>query len=252
MSDTTRRPPIRPVSRDPKRAAASLQECQCFEEVDRRLRIGWSSPELAKFIQEEEQELTHLSNGYVRKMIDEYRRSIPPAELLLTTQSPAVASNAAQRYQNGLEELEKLDQLYELQMERIKIDVANEKKINKLFSSTGREVFYAMKIINQTSQLKMDLGIAKRQLGEVNVNSTAAIAIGARYDDGVGKVLADPDGRRKVLGMVEALMSISSRASIDASEIVNSATKYAGEDVIDIESVDAEPQPESADGTKKE
>jgi len=251
MSDTTRRPPIRPVSRAPSRAAASLQECRCFDEVNRRLRIGWSSPQLANFIQDEEQELTHLSNGYVRKMIDDYRKSIPPAELLLTTQSTAVATNAAQKYQNGLEELEKLDKLWELQMSRIEIDVATEKKINKLFPSTGREIFYAMKIVNQTSQLKMDLGIAKRQLGEVQVSGTAAVQIGGRYTEDVGKVMADPDSRRKVLGMVEALMTLGTKVSIDASEIVKSAVgAYAEEDISEENVIDIPSEPESTPETE--
>jgi hypothetical protein len=210
--------------------------------------MGWSSADLQKFIQEESHELASLSANYVRKMIDEYRKSIPPAELLLTTQSTAVAMNSAARMANGLEELEKLQQLYDLQMERIKIDVETEKKINKLFPSTGREIFYAMKILNQSSQLKMDLGIAKRQLGEVSVNGSAAIAIGARHnDESVGKVMADPDSRRKVLGMVEALMTIGQKANIDAAEIVNSATRFAAEDVIDIP-VDPDPVPETPSG----
>lgn len=250
MSETTRRPPIRPVSRTAKRVATSLHECQCFDEVDRRLRMGWSSPDLQKFIQEESNELTNLSANYVRKMIDEYRTSIPPAELLMTTQSTAVAMNSAARMANGLEELEKLQHLYDLQMERIKIDVETEKKINKLFPSTGREIFYAMKILNQSSQLKMDLGIAKRQLGEVSVSGTAAVAIGARYDDNVGKVMADSDSRRKVLGMVEALMTIGQRANIDATEIVSSATRYASEDVIDVP-VEPDPTPDEPVDTQE-
>ena len=55
--------------------------------------------------------------------------------------------------------------------------------------------------------------------------------------------MADPDSRRKVLGMVEALMTIGQKANIDATEIVNSATRFAAEDVIDIP-VDPDPVPE--------
>jgi hypothetical protein len=207
--------------------------------------MGWSSPDLVKFIQEESAELTHLSAAYVKKMVDEFRQSIPPAELLLTTQNTNVAMNAAAKLHNGLYELEKLNELYELQMERIKIDVDNEKKINKLFPSTGREIFYAMKILNQSSELKMNLGIAKRQLGEVSVAGAASVQIADRYSDGVGKVMSNPDGRRKVLGMVEALMTISARANIDATEIVSSAVNYAEGNVIDVEST--EPAVESSD-----
>jgi hypothetical protein len=235
----TRRPPIRPVSREPKKAASALQDCRCFEEVDRRIRMGWSSADLTKFIQEESQELAHLSPAYVRKMVDEFRKTIPPAELLLTTQNTTVAMHAAQKVANGMEELQKLSELYDLQMERIKIDVDNEKKINKLFQTTGREIFYAMKILKQTSDLKMDLGLAKRQLGEVSVSGQAAIQIGDRYTDGVGRVMADPDSRRKVLGMVETLMSLGAKANLDATEIVRSATEFVVDDVIDVESNEA-------------
>lgn len=231
----SRRPSIRPVSREPKKAATALQDCRCFDEVDRRIRMGWSSPNLVAFIQEDQKELDHLSSGYVQKMLDAYRKSIPPAELLLTTQNTAVAMHATQRLTNGLEELEKLNELYDLQMERVRIDVANEKKINKLFNTTGREIFYAMKILKQTSELKMDLGLAKRQLGEVSVSGAAAVQISDRYNDGIGKVMADPDSRRKVLGMVETLIALSGKAKLDAAEIVRSAAGFASEDVIDID-----------------
>jgi hypothetical protein len=205
--------------------------------------MGWSSPDLVKFIQEESGELKHLSAGYVKKMVDDFRKTIPPAELLLTTQNTNVAMHAAQKLANGMYELEKLNELYDLQMDRIKIDVENEKKINKLFPSTGREIFYAMKILNQSSQLKMDLGIAKRQLGEVSVTGEASVQIADRYNDGVGKVISNPDGRRKVLGMVEALMALSARTNIDAAEIIASAQSYAPGEVIDVEST--EPAPSS-------
>ena len=131
-SNGTRRPPIRPVSREPKKAAAALHDCRCFEEVDRRIRMGWSSQDMVKFIQEESQELVHLSAGYVRKMVDDFRKTIPPAELLLTTQNTTVAMHSAQKVANGMEELAKLGELYDLQMDRIKIDVENEKKINSI------------------------------------------------------------------------------------------------------------------------
>lgn len=240
-SGTTRRPSIRPVSRESKKTAAALQDCRCFDEVDRRIRMGWSSLDLATFIQEESKELDHLSAGYVRKMLDDYRKTIPPAELLLTTQNTMVAMNASAKVANGMEELQKLNQLYDLQMDRIKIDVDNEKKINKLFQTTGREIFYAMKILKQTSDLKMDLGLAKRQLGEVSVSGSAAIQIGDRYNDGIGKVMSDPDSRRKVLGMVETLMALGAKANLDATEIVKSAVDFAGGDVIDVESSDPSP-----------
>jgi hypothetical protein len=232
----TRRVPLKPISREIKKAATMLQECRCFDEVKRRLRLGWSANKLATFIQEENKELTEVTHGYVVNMVN----AIPPAELLLTTQSTSVAMSSAQKVSNGMEEIEKLNELYELQMSRINIDVAHEKNLNKLFSSTGREIFYAMKILKQTSDLKMDLGLAKRQLGEMSVNGTSTVQLGERYTEGVAKVLTDPDSRRKVLGMVESLMALGAKASIDATEIVRNASSYKS-DIIDI--VEDEPEP---------
>lgn len=191
---------------------------------------------MAKFIRDEQGELVKLSPNYVRKMIDDYRKTIPAAELLLTTQNTNVANNATKRVVAGMNELEELNRLYALQMDRIKIDMETEVKINKLFNTTGREIFYAMKILKQSSDLKMDLGLAKRQLGEVSVSGAAAVQIADRYTDGVGKVLTDPDSRRKVLGMVETLMAMSKKANLDATEIIASAAHFADSDVIDVES----------------
>jgi len=237
----TRRPPVRPVSREQKKAAA-LKDCRCFEEVDRRLRMGWSASDLTKFIQDESQELTHLSANYVRKMIDEYRRAIPPAELALTSQNAAVVMQANKRLSNGLNELEELEELYKKQFKRIEIEMTNELKIKKLLPQTGREIFYAMKLLKQSADLKMDLGIAKRQLGEMSVTGHASVQIGNRYNEGVGSVMADPDSRRKVLSMVNALSVLSDRASIDAVNVVMHAAK-AAPDIIDVED-ETTPSPE--------
>jgi len=229
-----KKPRIRPVSRNlPK--AKKIENCRCVAEVDRRLRLGWSSHKIAEYVQNDANEMTDLSHLYVRKMVDEYRKTIPPTEIALTAQNHRARQYANRRTAEGLEELEELEKLYALQMKRIKIDVSNEEKINKLLPTTGREIFYAMKILKQSSDLKMDLGLATRQLGEVSVTGASAAQISDRYDDSVGRVIADPDSRRKVLGFVETLMAIANKAHIDAGDLVASAAASAGQPVIDVE-----------------
>lgn len=230
-----KKPRLRPVSRQLKKAK-KLQDCRCLAEVERRLRLGWSSQKIAEYIQNEAGELVDLSHSYVRKMVDTYRQSIPPAELALTAQNHGSRQRANRRTAEGMEELGELEKLYQLQMKRIQIDVENEEKINKLLPTTGREIFYAMKILKQSSDLKMDLGLVTRQIGEVAVTGSAAAQISDRYDDNVGQVLADPDSRRKVLGFVETLMSIANKAHIDAGDLVASAVTSSGHAVIDAKS----------------
>lgn len=233
MSDD-KKPRIRPVSRSQKKAKR-LQECRCLAEVDRRLRLGWSSYKIADYIQHEANELSGMSNNYVRKLVDDYRKMIPPTEIALSSQNHSARQKANARTAAGIEELDELEKLYQLQMKRIKIDVENEEKINKLLPTTGREIFYAMKLLKQSSDLKMDLGLATRQLGEVSVTGAAAAQISDRYNNNVGQVLADPDSRRKVLGFVETLMSVANKAHIDAGDLVASAVTSASHAVIDVE-----------------
>ena len=236
-----RRPSIRPVSREvPKRRGSSLRECRCFDEVERRVRMGWTSAAVAKMIQIEYKELTDLSQRYVAKMVDEFRKTIPPAELVLSTSNPMVARNAQKKLATGLNELEELEKLYEIQKKRVAIDFENEQKINKLFPTTGREIFFAMKLLKQSADLKMDLGILKRQLGEVSVTAQAAGAVAGRYGDEVGQTLTDPDSRRRVLGMVETLRQLAAKADVDALDVVRGAAR--GQEVIDVEPVESEPK----------
>ena len=220
MSDkrkTPKKPSIRPVSRQaaPKGVAA-LKATHCFPEVERRVRLGWSSSDLSRMIQDEYGELGHLSDKYLKKLIDNYRQEIPPAELAMTSGNSKVSRGAQRKMATGLNELEELEKLYEMQMKRIDIDVDNEKKINKLFPTTGREVFVAMKLLKQSADLKASLGIYKRQLGTVEVTAQGAIEVGQRYDEGIGQILAEPDSRRKVASMVDTLLKLGNRASIDA------------------------------------
>jgi len=230
-----RKPSIRPVSRN-TRKVRRLNECSCLDEVERRLRLGWASQKIAEYIQNDAGELVDVPISSLRKMIDEYRKTIPPSELALTSQNFLAQQKANRRAAEGFNELEELEKLYQLQMKRIEIDVGNEEKINKLLPTTGREIFYAMKLLKQSSDLKMDLGLATRQLGEVSLAGQSAVQISNRYNGGVGQVLTDPDSRRKVLSMVESLMSVASKAHIDAGEIINSAVSVSGADVIDVES----------------
>jgi len=239
-----RRPPIKAVSRDvpKKQKGQALRECRCFDEVERRIRMGWSSNDIVRMIQEEKGELENYSAKYVKKMVDEFRQSIPPAELVLSTRNPIAAKHANTKLSNGLNELSELQRLYEMQMKRVEIDVTNEQNINKLFPTTGREIFVAMKILKQSADLKMDLGLAKRQLGELAVTGQASMQIASRHGEGVAGVMTDPDSRRRVLGMVETLMALGAKANVDAADLVHSAADAAGTRVIDVTVTEDEPK----------
>ena len=229
-----RRPKIRPISRDTVSMYSKLKSCRCFPEIDRRLRLGWSTADLVKVIREEQDECTDLSEKYVAKMIDSYRASIPPAELSMTSANSLVARNATKKVAEGINELAELEKLYKIQLDRIEMGVSNEQKIGMLMQQSGKEVFVAMKILKQSADLKMDLGLVKRQLGTMEVTGQLAAEATERYgNESIGRVIADPDSRRKVLNLAHRLMSIGAEASIDAVALLGAAS-------------DAEPAPVEA------
>lgn len=224
-----RRPSIRPVSReDPPKGVAALKACRCIDEVERRIRLGWSSADLVKMIQEEYGELTHISEKYCARLIEMFRGELPPADLMLTSKNSTMARHAQRQVVSGLNELEELEKLYKMQMRRIDIDVGNETNINKLFPTTGREIFVAAKLLKQSADLKLDLGLYKKKLGTVEI-SEGAIDVGTRTgSQTIGQVLADPDSRKKVGDMIKSLVQMGDKLPLD----VDSAyTK----DVIDVE-----------------
>ena len=211
-----RRPSVKPVSRETPKGVEALKKCKCFKKVDKQVRIGAATADIARMVQEDEGELLHLSRTYVTHLIKMYRTNLPPMELMVSSKSPRIARNAQRKVEEGLNELKELEKLFAMQISRIDIDFGNEKKINKLFPTTGREIYVAAKLLKQSSDLKSSLGIYKKQLGQLEITTKAAIAVTERYqDDSLGRVIQSPDSRRKVLGMVQKLMAASVK-SVDA------------------------------------
>lgn len=241
-----RKPRIRPISRITSSPLNKLKSARCFQEIDRRLRLGWSTGDLARMVHEEFGELQDISLKYLKKLIDKYRLSIPPAELSMTSTNSVVSRNATKKVAEGLNELDEIERLYDIQMKRIDIGVSNEEKIKMLLPNTGKEVFVAMKLLKQSADLKMDLGLVKRNLGTMEVTGQLAAEVTERYGrDAIGKVISDPDSRRKVLGLAERLIALGTKAGIDAVDIMgDSLVKDANPSLVDkgsaIEAVSAE------------
>lgn len=194
---------IKPNGRS--RGSAKLRALRCFEEVHQLIVEGWSDQKVAEFIQGERHEYTEVSVAALAAVVRRYRLTIPPAEFI-RRRMPECFEHAAQRVATGLDELDQLWLLYAVQMERIGIEVANEKICNKLFPSMTQEMRAAREILVSIAQLKMDLGLNERQLGKLDVEAHITAHVEERTGDPkVAKVLANPEKRRKLLGLATKL-----------------------------------------------
>ena len=226
---------IRPVSRDG--GHHRVRTLVCFQEVYGKILDGWPLSEIARYVQEIKKEALDLTRKGLVAALEDYRKTIPPAELTKKRLTPTYLA-AAQEVEQGLDELQELKKLYLMQLGRIEIDVQNEKNIKKLLPSTGQELRIAREILANSADLKMELGLSKRHLGQMDVEARLLADVAVRYNKPeVQTVLSNAQSRKKVLSLVEHLMSRSAGALPD--------------DLSDVVDVPAEPA-ESAEPVEEE
>lgn len=201
---------IRPVSRSTN--FASVRNLKCFKELHKKLvEEGVSGRIVAAWVQDERNEMTHMTPASLVNLLTEYRMSIPATKRAGPLN--IVFEKSVAEVKAGLDELDEMHRLYKMQMERVGIDFQTEKNIKKLLPSMTQEIRTAREILSSAAQLKMDLGINDRKLGSVNVDATLMADVASRYADnpGVAKVLDSSESRRKVLAIAERLLSIAER-----------------------------------------
>lgn len=232
---------VKPANRETK--FTKLREMACFQEVHEKLCGGYSVPELARIVQDERKEYTDVARESLIHVLKQYRASIEPGELLAhRPSSTSVFTKAAESLEKGLDELKALESLYQIQMKRVGIDLAIEEKLQKLVPTMTQEIRVAREILQTYADLKMDLGMSKRHLGQLDVDAKVLADVTGRYQkQSVAKVVADPQARRKVLGIAEKIMQLSQYAEDDeapASDQIVDVTP----DVMVAETVVAEDQ----------
>lgn len=202
---------VRPQNRETK--FVKLRSMKCFREVHERIIDGWPLAEIARFVQDERREYGDVTRDGFLNILKEYRATIPPAQLIQKRMPPTFAK-AAEEVRKGLDELEELEKLYQLQMRRIGIDEGTEKKINKLMPSMTQEVRVAAEILARIASLKMDLGLSERHLGKVDIDAKIHAEVEGRYgSQAVIAVIQNPEARRKVLGLAERLLQLGGKKS---------------------------------------
>ena len=205
------RPPMRPVSRST--SFEKLRACRCFPEVHERVVKGYSPAQVAKFIQDENDEYTDASHNTLKTTIERYRRALPPGTLAQHALSVDHIA-AIEEAEEAIDTIQEMTRMYRMQLKRIKVDFQTEQAIGKLFPTMTQEMRVAGEFLKGIAQLQMDLGIHTRHLGTIDVDVEARMLgqIDARYEGTeIGKVLADPKKRRRLMNIAEHALSLASR-----------------------------------------
>lgn len=223
-----------------------LSKLNCFDEFYSRLLQGWDAAALAKYIHEIARECPDIRRTTLVEYIKKYRMSIPKTDLLQKASEVKAASlltKAIANVQEGLDEVQELESLYRLQLERIHIDFATEKKIRKLMPTLGNEVKIAKEILGKLADMKMDLGITDRHIGKMEVETRVSSEMESKYGAGVSRVLEDPASRQKFLTLTSKLLQLKATDSKEVAEHTEDAILVQSSDdplPSEIESIHAE------------
>lgn len=157
-------PPKKRKSRkQPDSGFKRLKDLECFPEVEAKIKAGVSPDEVARWLQEDMFQLGDIQRESVKRQLYRYKASLPPSELLKATPEPMWVTKAIEKMKRGINELEELEKLYLLQLQRISRDAETEAKINKLFKGTNKEIQLATDLLEMMLKLKMELGILDKQ-----------------------------------------------------------------------------------------
>jgi len=169
---------------------------------------GWTLGEIAKHIQHIKGESTDITEDALLWALGDYRKELPPG-ILVQKSLPAVFTAAAKKVAEGLDVLAEMEALFQIQMKRVNIDLAMETTMNKLLPTMTGEIRMAKDILNAYSEMQMDLGLVKRQLGTVDVDAEGLAQVVSNYGkESVKEVLSSPQSRRKLLGLVDRFMIV--------------------------------------------
>lgn len=195
---------------------AKLRALRCFPEIHERIRQAWPMTEVARWIQEDREEYTDVTRAGLLVVLRRYSASIPAFQKV-EHRLPQAFVDAKERLEKGLDEINELEELYRLQMNRVKIDYEKEQQISKLFPTMSTEIREARNLLEALLKMKQELGLLKSAPQEHNVNITAEIEgqltedVAQFASEAMQGVLENPESRRRVTGVVDRFLRLSEK-----------------------------------------
>lgn len=201
------KPESKPKKKAARKLSASekrLRKLKCFDRVDEMVREGVALAEVARFIQEESEELVSLTGGAVRQILVTYRDDLPPAELVTTiVPKDQYADRALARQERklseGLNELDEMAVVYDLAKQRVRRGVAQERRFNTYNKDVGKDVERLGQLLSLRAQLKMDLGIDIRHLGRIETGELDEDKVEGIVGKRLMGVFTSPEKRRRIV-----------------------------------------------------
>jgi len=187
-----------------------LKEMRCFKYMDRRIRAGYPLIDIARYVQQDREEYTDVKEDSLVAVLSEFREAIPPGEIV-AQQMPQAFAKAEKKLEDGIDELTEMADAYRLQKLRVVGFQMQEEDFGLALPNrqlTG-DIELLMKMLKVSLDMKMDLGMTKRHLGEMSMESRVFEMAKERFGEKVAKTLSDSQSRRKIISLVDKIKRVS-------------------------------------------
>lgn len=200
-----------------KKIYGRFEKMKCFPEVRNMIMAGVPIGVISRFIQEDRKEMLDIDLMSVKKKVQRYIKSMPPAEVI-EERLPLYYQSVLGSIGEQLDEMEALSNLFHLQFDRTMIDYKTEKTIGKCLDSNTKNIGVCADIANKIGALKGRMfGKNKipdpiQQMGVSEQNrlfvDERLKKIGEKYGEKMRAIAEDPAKRRRLLGIFEKISKV--------------------------------------------
>lgn len=193
----------------------AIRSLSCYNEVKEMLERGLSTSVIAKFIQEDQGELTNMTAESLGARLRQFRQQIvTPTQVIVSQSNPGAAkrvlSDAITTLDKSINESHALRKLLQVQFERIQEGREQEISDGRLSQQTNRDIELAAEIVEKHAKIRVDLGLPALKMDELEDDPVQTLE--SQYKDlggSVRRVLSDEGSRRRVLSIVEKVSALA-------------------------------------------
>lgn len=214
-----------PIRKRPPTVAEQVADLGCIDEIDELLEEGTSATDVAKFIQQTLNELTEFGEATLVKVLRKRRADnaaagpkmySPAEEAPQTPRAPSsLAYGAYTRQSRGIDSLIELESLYLSCRDRIGwlMDIeqkprgSGEHRAIRPIEKMHLEYQAAKDLIKEHARLQSELGMTTQDRFKLTLDVQG---MRSKFGATIATVLADPEGRHKVLSLLDRLKGAGS------------------------------------------
>lgn len=156
----------------------------------------------------ERKEVVDCDESTLKYRLRTYRSNVSKLQLV-APHRPAFADDAADHIERSLQELDALENLYSVQIERIQRGLEEEDQAGTSSPHVDRQIALAVNILNKRHSIKMDLGFAGKDTAGSEIDPDTIKGAESTYGESVAKALSVPKHRARVLSLARKMGLLS-------------------------------------------